>query len=150
MGMRKVSGITHATFQTTRHGLYYIERPDVYVSPGTTNHNKQQKKTFIIFGITFQHVEVPEEEQQQQQAYHQNLQQVRQAAQQVTSPTNSNNYNDNKVPVIHEGNEDDESDLDPTDIDMVMKQGFCSRAKAVKALRTHEDIVDAVMALRVE
>mmetsp|Transcript_19187 Transcript_19187/g.29235 ORF Transcript_19187/g.29235 Transcript_19187/m.29235 type:complete len:349 (-) Transcript_19187:124-1170(-) len=151
MGMRKVSGITHATFQTSYHGLFYIERPDVYTSASNTRQNTHNyKQTFIIFGVTYQQeADDSNEQQQQQQEHHQNLQQVRQAAQQVTSPSSPS------ISVIREEEEcdgelDDGSDLDPTDIDMVVKQGFCTRTKAIQALRTHEDIVDAVMALRIE
>lgn len=42
----------------------------------------------------------------------------------------------------------DEEGLDAKDIELVMNQGNCSRAKAVKALRENEnDVVNAIMEL---
>ena len=44
-----------------------------------------------------------------------------------------------------DGAEVDETGLDPDEIETVIAQANCSRAKAVKALRKHESIVDAIL-----
>ena len=45
------------------------------------------------------------------------------------------------------GDAPDESGLDPDEITTVMNQANCSRAKAVKALKKHKNIVDAILEL---
>ena len=45
------------------------------------------------------------------------------------------------------GEAPDESGLDPDEITTVMNQANCSRAKAVKALKKHKNIVDAILEL---
>ena len=51
---------------------------------------------------------------------------------------------ENKTSSAKEGAEDegevDASGLEDSDIDIVMKQGECSRAKAVKALKEHNGV----------
>jgi nascent polypeptide-associated complex subunit alpha len=41
----------------------------------------------------------------------------------------------------------DASGLDPDEIQTVVNQAYCSRARAVKALRKHQNIVDAILEL---
>ena len=41
----------------------------------------------------------------------------------------------------------DESGLDPDEITTVMNQANCSRPRAVKALKKHKNIVDAILEL---
>ena len=45
------------------------------------------------------------------------------------------------------GDAADEAGLDPDEITTVMSQAQCSRAKAVKALKKHKNIVDAILEL---
>ena len=45
------------------------------------------------------------------------------------------------------GDAADEGGLDPDEITTVMNQANCSRAKAVKALKKHKNIVDAILEL---
>ena len=54
---------------------------------------------------------------------------------------------DDDVPELTaaDGEEEDETGLDPDEIQTIMAQASCSRAKAVKALRKHTNIVDAIL-----
>ncbi len=45
------------------------------------------------------------------------------------------------------GAAEDETGLDAAEIDTIMSQANCSRAKAVKALKKHKNMVDAILEL---
>lgn len=130
LGMRPVSGIGRATFRVTGEGgeYYAIEGPDVYEKGGT----------YVVFGEARQGGGL------QQQAA---MQQAK-AAQQLQEDT--------EVPTVsgsaEGGDEGDEavneSGVEAKDIELVMSQASCSRAKAVTALKENDgDLVNAIMSL---
>ncbi len=49
------------------------------------------------------------------------------------------------APAIDESGPVDETGLDAEDIETVMAQASCSRAKAVRALKQHSNLVDAIL-----
>jgi len=52
------------------------------------------------------------------------------------------------APPEEEGDDEiDESGLDPDEIKTIMQQASCSRSRAVKALRKHKNLVDAILEL---
>ena len=126
LGMRPVSGVARVTLKTAGKGGYFaIEAPDVYEKNGT----------YVIFGEARQGGGL------QQQAA---MQQAK-AAQQLQDEI--------EVPTVEEAGDADESAVDESgveakDIELVMSQASCSRAKAVTALKENDgDLVNAIMSL---
>ncbi len=56
------------------------------------------------------------------------------------------NFQKNRT-LEEEAEDIDETDLDPDEIDTVMHQADCTRAQAVKALKKHRNMVDAIIDL---
>jgi len=144
LGMKPVSGILRVTVKKAKNILFVISRPDVFKSPASD--------TYIIFG----EAKIEDINQQAQQA----------AAQQYTAPTDTSAVSGaasgvgaissastagKAAPPVPEeeesGEKPDESGLDADEISTVMIQANCSRSKAVKALRKHNNIVDAILEL---
>jgi len=128
LGMKQVPGITRVTVKKAKNILFVISKPDVFKSPVSD--------TFIIFG------EAKIEDI--------NSQAVAAAAEQFKSPEEADVVDD--APVVEEANDDDDEDVDETGLDQdeiqtIINQANCSRAKAVKALRKNNNIVDAILEL---
>jgi len=138
LGMKPVSGIVRVTVKKAKNILFVISQPDVFKSPASD--------TYIIFG----EAKIEDINQQAQQA----------AAQQFNAPTDTSAASAAastasaasaaSAPRVEEddGSEKpDETGLDADEITTVMVQANCSRTKAVKALRKHNNIVDAILEL---
>ena len=126
LGMRPVSGVARVTLKTAGKGGYFaIERPDVFEKNGT----------YVIFGEARQGGGL------QQQAA---MQQAKAAAAL---------QDDVEVPTVEDAGDDadeavDDSGVEAKDIELVMSQASCSRAKAVAALKENDgDLVNAIMSL---
>merc|ERR1719223_2157243 len=108
--------------------LFVISRPDVHKSPTSD--------TYIVFG----EAKIEDLSAQAQAS----------AAQQFAAPADGA---DNASGAKAEEIEDDDGEVDETgveakDIELVMSQVSCSKAKAVKALKANNnDIVEAIMQL---
>merc|ERR1712186_60793 len=132
LGMKPLPGIVRVTVKKSMNILFVISNPDVHKSPNSD--------TYIIFG----EAKIEDLSAQAQAS----------AAQQFTQAPEvgaaSKEGSEDTVPKIEEVEEGDvdESGIEPKDIDLVISQVQCSRAKAVQALRNNNnDIVEAIMQL---
>mmetsp|Transcript_117112 Transcript_117112/g.203319 ORF Transcript_117112/g.203319 Transcript_117112/m.203319 type:complete len:192 (+) Transcript_117112:83-658(+) len=136
LGMKQVPGIVRVTVKKSKNILFVISKPDVYKSPSSD--------TYIVFG----EAKIEDLSAQAQAS----------AAQQFTSAPEASEAgaaaaaesSGPKVEEIEEGDdgEVDESGIEPKDIELVMSQVSCTRAKAVAALKANNnDIVEAIMQL---
>ena len=129
-GMRQVSGIVRMSVKKSNQVLFVITNPDVFKSPTSD--------TYVIFG------EAKTEDQSQMAAAAQQAAQAQQAAAAAAAQSPGA-----MEPVAEEAEEAaDEEGVEAKDIDLVMSQAGCSRAKAVKALKENDnDLVNAIMSL---
>ncbi|KAL7496998.1 hypothetical protein ACHAWT_005406 [Skeletonema menzelii] len=132
LGMRQVGGIVRMSVKKSNQVLFVITNPDVFKSPTAD--------TYVIFG------EAKTEDQSQMAAAAQAAQAQQAAAAAAAQAPSS------LEPVSEEpaGGEEpvDEEGVEAKDIDLVMSQAGCSKAKAVKALKENDnDLVNAIMSL---
>lgn len=127
LGLKLVPGVTRVTVRKSKNILFVINKPDVYKSP--------QGDTHIVFG------EARIEDLSQQAQV--------QAAEKFKEP--SKTVIEEKPEAVEIESEDDEVDatgIEEKDIELVVTQASVSRAKAIKALKKHDnDIVNAIMEL---
>ncbi|KAL7435216.1 hypothetical protein ACHAXM_004649 [Skeletonema potamos] len=139
LGMYPLSGIERATFKTGGQGGYFfIDNPDVYT----------MGKTYVIFGEARQGGNIQQQQaaMAQAQARAAMAQKQQQAAGMMPSVAEEG-VEVEELPDLTEENVD-ESGVDEKDINLVMSQASCSRAKAVKALKENDnDLVNAIMSL---
>lgn len=154
LGMRPVSNIARVTLKAAPgRGYFFIDRPDVFMSVGG------KADTYVIFG----------EAKQGGNGGFGNAAQAAQAqaamAQQQAAMAAANATGGDKgtmMPSVQEDDEDDvpeltneeggtavdEDGVEGKDIDLVMSQASCPRAKAVAALKENDgDLVNAIMSL---
>mmetsp|Transcript_14104 Transcript_14104/g.26386 ORF Transcript_14104/g.26386 Transcript_14104/m.26386 type:complete len:329 (+) Transcript_14104:109-1095(+) len=134
LGMKRVPGISQCTIKMGgRQGIFTISKPDVFEKNGS----------YVVFGEArqgggFPGARAPPSAQEQQA----------QAVQQLAA--NAGEAGVEEPPKIEEVEEEavDESGVEAKDIDLVISQAGCSRAKAVKALKDNDgDLVNAIMSL---
>jgi len=131
LGMKQVPGIVRVTVKKAKNILFVINKPDVFKSPASD--------TYIIFG----EAKIEDINSQQQVAAAEQFRDdggLSDLAGQTSKLTTEEPSDDDDEEV-------DETGLDKSEIDTVMQQAHCSKAKAVKALRKHKNIVDAILAL---
>ncbi|RHY34314.1 hypothetical protein DYB32_001297 [Aphanomyces invadans] len=122
LGLKQVNGIIRATIKKSQGVLFVISKPDVFKSSAS--------ETYVIFGEakiedTNNQPQVPQFDQEEAPA----------------AETKAVAADDDET-------EDDESGVDPKDIQLVMTQSNVSRAKAVAALKSNDnDVVNAIMEL---
>ncbi|CAJ1423145.1 unnamed protein product [Effrenium voratum] len=127
LGMKPVPGITRVTVKKSKNILFVIANPDV--------HKAQSSDTYIVFG----EAKVEDLSAQAQANAAQQFTQgpgigAKEADATATSAV---------IEEVEEGEVDD-SGVEQKDIDLVMNQVSCSRAKAVAALKNNKnDIVEA-------
>ncbi|KAI0079902.1 nascent polypeptide-associated complex, alpha subunit [Panus rudis PR-1116 ss-1] len=140
LGLKKVPGITRVTLRRPKNILFVIAAPDVYKSPNSD--------VYIVFG------EAKVEDMNSAAGLG--------AASQLASGGGANIPNlqsagagagdddDDDIPELEAVEEEgpvDETGIEPKDIELVVQQVGCSRAKAVKALRdSGGDLINAIMA----
>jgi nascent polypeptide-associated complex subunit alpha len=136
LGMRPVPGIVRMSVKKSNQVLFVITNPDVYKSPTAD--------TYVIFG------EAKTEDQGQMAAAAAQAAQAQQAAAAVAAkqiPDISPPEPIAEEPAGAEASADEDG-VEGKDIDLVMSQAGCSRAKAVKALKENDnDLVNAIMSL---
>eukprot|EP00457_Paulinella_chromatophora_P009767 gb/GEZN01009840.1/.p1 GENE.gb/GEZN01009840.1/~~gb/GEZN01009840.1/.p1 ORF type:complete len:193 (+),score=49.95 gb/GEZN01009840.1/:325-903(+) len=127
LGMRQLEGITRCTVKKAKNILFVITKPDVFKSPVSD--------TYIIFG----EAKIEDINSQAQQS----------AAKQFEAPQMSASAAQPTTIEEDDGDDEDvdESGLDKDEISTIMTQASCGRGKAVKALRKHGNIVDAILEL---
>jgi nascent polypeptide-associated complex subunit alpha len=140
LGLKKVPGITRVTLRRPKNVLFVIASPEVYKSPNSD--------CYIVFG----EAKIEDMNSQAQLS----------AAQQLAagggggattleeSGAGAEDEDDDDIPDLEAPEEDgplDETGVDPKDIDLVMAQVNCSRAKAVRVLKeSGGDLINAIMA----
>ncbi|XP_071717780.1 nascent polypeptide-associated complex subunit alpha-like protein 1 [Rutidosis leptorrhynchoides] len=127
LGMKPVPGVSRVTVKKSKNILFVISKPDVFKSPASD--------TYVIFG----EAKIEDLSSQLQS----------QAAEQFKAPNLSNVGSETEPTVTGQDDEDeDETGVEPKDIELVMTQAGVSRGKAVKALKAADgDIVSAIMEL---
>ncbi|TFJ86731.1 hypothetical protein NSK_001819 [Nannochloropsis salina CCMP1776] len=135
LGMKPLPGIARVTVKKSKNILFVIGQPDVYKSPFSD--------TYIVFG----EAKLEDLGAQAQSAA---------AAQFSREPTGmpqglgGGGGGGAGAPVVEEEGEVDETGVEAKDIELVMSQAACSRARAVGALKKNDgDIVNAIMELTV-
>lgn len=127
LGMKQVPGIVRVTVKKAKNVLFVISKPDVFKSPAS--------ETYIIFG------EAKIEDM---------------SGNPMSNPAKQfeaaeSNVAANQPPTIPEEDDNseevDDSGLDADEIQTVMTQANCSRAAAIKSLKKHKNIVDAILEL---
>ncbi|EIW51694.1 nascent polypeptide-associated complex alpha subunit [Trametes versicolor FP-101664 SS1] len=141
LGLKKVPGITRVTLRRPKNVLFVIASPDVYKSPNSD--------CYIVFG----EAKIEDMNSQAQLS----------AAQQLASGGGSSGVpnlegssidrepaDDDDIPELEAVEEDgnvDETGVDPKDIELVIQQVGCTRAKAVRVLKeSGGDLINAIMA----
>jgi len=127
MGLKPVAGINRVTIRKAKNFLLYIDNPEVMVSPGNEN-------SYVVFG------------EAKMQDFNQNL---------ANAEAGKFKKAEKPAETVKEANADEEEEneegVDADMIDMVVDHCKCSRAKAVKALKKHNnDSVNAILEISQE
>ncbi|THH18498.1 hypothetical protein EW146_g2506 [Bondarzewia mesenterica] len=123
LGLKKVPDITRVTLRRPKNFLFVIASPDVYKS--------QNSDCYIVFGEA-------KMEDMNAQAQLNAAQQLAQSGGAVSGLESSGAEEEGPI---------DETGVDPKDIELVMAQVNCSRAKAVRVLKeSGGDLINAIMA----
>ena len=129
LGMKPVQGIVRVTVKKSKNILFVISKPDVHKAPSSD--------TYVVFG----EAKIEDLGAQAQAS----------AAQSVTQDVGGAAAKEDSAPAAEEAGDDgevDETGIEPKDIELVVAQAQCSRAKAVAALNANNnDIVEAIMQL---
>lgn len=137
LGLKPVSGVMRLTIKRAKDTLFVITRPDVYKA---TNSD-----TFVAFG------EIKVEDLSASAAALENARKASaEEAAKVTEPVAEPEKKEEAAAEKPAEPEEpvDETGLSAQDIDLVVQQGKCTRAKAVEALRRNNgDIVNSIMEL---
>lgn len=134
LGMRPVPGILRVTVKKSKNVLFVINKPDVFKSPNAD--------TYVVFGEA-------KSEDLSSSSQAAAAKQFRQPQQEMAAAAAAS-----AVPAMPEVSEEtdeeaiDETGVEPKDIELVMSQAGCTRAKAVKALKENDgDLVNSIMSL---
>merc|ERR1740120_559346 len=132
LGMKPVPGIVRVTVKKSKNILFVISNADV--------HKAQNSDLYVVFG----EAKIEDLSANAQASAAQQF--TQQAAEgEEAAPAAAEGA---KVEEVEEDGEVDETGIEPKDIELVMSQVQCSRAKAVAALKANNnDIVEAIMVL---
>eukprot|EP00405_Crypthecodinium_cohnii_P000146 CAMPEP_0194763254 /NCGR_PEP_ID=MMETSP0323_2-20130528/18659_1 /TAXON_ID=2866 ORGANISM="Crypthecodinium cohnii, Strain Seligo" /NCGR_SAMPLE_ID=MMETSP0323_2 /ASSEMBLY_ACC=CAM_ASM_000346 /LENGTH=190 /DNA_ID=CAMNT_0039687613 /DNA_START=66 /DNA_END=638 /DNA_ORIENTATION=- len=135
LGMKPVPGIVRVTVKKSKNILFVIAHPDV--------HKAEKSDTYVVFG----EAKIEDLGAQAQAS----------AARQFAAGRGEEHTSElgaspapvaAKVEDVAEEEEVDEEGVEPKDIELVMTQGNCTRAAAVKALKANNnDMLEAIMSL---
>ncbi|EPQ58186.1 nascent polypeptide-associated complex, alpha subunit [Gloeophyllum trabeum ATCC 11539] len=136
LGLKKVPGITRVTLRRPKNVLFVLASPDVYKSPNSD--------CYIVFG----EAKIEDMNSQAQLSAAQQLASSGGGAPALEkSGAGEEAEDEDDIPELEAPEEVDETGVDPKDIDLVMAQVNCSRAKAVRALKdSGGDLINAIMA----
>ena len=142
LGMRPVPGVLRVTVKKSKNVLFVISKPDVFKSPNSD--------TYVVFGEA-------KSEDLSASSQAAAAKQFRQPAPGTADAAAAAEAMQRAAAVPDaEGGEAeaeadeviDETGVEPKDIELVMSQAACSRAKAVKALKENDgDLVNSIMSL---
>jgi len=130
MGLKAVPGITRVTVKKAKNILFVLSKPDVF---------KATSDTYVIFG----EAKIEDINSQAQEKAVEALAKTSAAVPAISQAAPAAK----PAPVEEDEGPVDETGLDPDEIQTVMTQANCTRAKAVKALRKTKNIVDAILEL---
>ncbi|KAK9691612.1 hypothetical protein RND81_09G207700 [Saponaria officinalis] len=127
LGMKPITGVSRVTVKKSKNILFVISKPDVFKSPTSD--------TYVIFG----EAKIEDLSSQLQS----------QAAEQFKTPDLSSVISKPETSAVANDDEDeDDTGVEPKDIELVMTQAGVSKGKAVRALKaSNGDIVTAIMDL---
>jgi len=140
LGLKKVPNITRVTLRRPKNVLFVLATPDVYKSPNSD--------CYIVFG----EAKIEDMNSQAQMSAAQQLASAGGAGAGTleTAGAGGDDDDDDDIPELEAPEDDgpvDETGVDSKDIDLVMAQVNCSRAKAVRVLReSGGDLINAIMA----
>ncbi|KAF8498351.1 NAC domain-containing protein [Gautieria morchelliformis] len=140
LGLKRVPSITRVTLRRPKNVLFVIATPDVYKSPNSD--------CYIVFG----EAKIEDINSQAQLSAQQLAQGAGPGSDPVVAPgaTGGGDDDDDEMPELEAPEEDgevDETGVDAKDIELVIQQVNCSRAKAVRALKdSGGDLINAIMA----
>jgi len=130
LGMKPVPGICRVTVKKSKNILFVIAKPDVHKAPTSD--------TYIVFG----EAKIEDLSAQAQASAAQQFAGSGDASEAVANTPAA------KVEEVEEDGDVDEEGIEPKDIELVVSQVQCTRAKAVSALKANNnDIVEAIMQL---
>jgi len=140
-----VAGITRVTLKKAKNILFVISKPEVYKSPASD--------TYVIFGeakiediaATAQAAAASQFSPEDAAKLVQSAAGAAGAAGSAATPAAAGSKGADAADDDSEAV--DESGLDADEINTIIAQANCSRAKAVKALRKNKNIVDAILEL---
>ncbi|KAF9227620.1 nascent polypeptide-associated complex, alpha subunit [Gyrodon lividus] len=142
LGLRKVPNITRVTLRRPKNVLFVLSAPDVYKSPNSD--------CYIVFG----EAKIEDMSSQAQLSAAQQLASGGGAGAGIPNLEHSGvaieGDDEDDIPNLEAPEDDgpvDETGVDPKDIELVMAQVNCSRAKAVRVLKeSGGDLINAIMA----
>jgi nascent polypeptide-associated complex subunit alpha len=137
LGLKKVPGITRVTLRRPKNVLFVLATPEVYKSPNSD--------CYIVFG----EAKIEDMNSQAQLSAAQQLASGN-APPSLEQSGADGDDDDDDIPELEAPEDDgpvDEAGVDPKDIDLVMQQVNCTRAKAVRVLKeSGGDLINAIMA----
>ncbi|KAL4067862.1 NAC domain-containing protein [Scleroderma yunnanense] len=141
LGLKKVPGITRVTLRRPKNVLFVLSSPEVYKSPNSD--------CYIVFG----EAKVEDMNTQAQLSAAQHIASSAAAANNTATLESAGatiEGDEDDIPELEAPEDEgpiDESGIDPKDIELVMNQVGCSRAKAVRVLKeSGGDLINAIMA----
>ncbi|KAJ7343609.1 NAC domain-containing protein [Mycena albidolilacea] len=138
LGLKKVPNITRVTLRRPKNVLFVLASPEVYKAPNSD--------CYIVFG------EAKIEDMTSQAQLSQQQQYSGGGAQNIENSgvAEEEDDDDDDIPELEAPDDDaalDETGVEAKDIELVMAQVNCSRAKAVRALKdSGGDLINAIMA----
>jgi len=139
LNMRPVPGVLRVTVKKSKNVLFVISKPDVFKSANSD--------TYIVFG------EAKSEDlgaAASQAAAAKQFRQPQSGAVPAAPAPVIEDEEEDDIPDLEFNGEDavDETGVEAKDIELVISQAGCSRAKAVKALKENDgDLVNSIMSL---
>ena len=141
LGMRPIPGVVRMSVKKSNQVLFVITQPDVFKSPNAD--------TYVIFG------EAKTEDSGQMAAAAAQAAQAQQAAAAAQTTKQKVQPEGMAAPPMEKVQEEPAEEapseiegVESKDIELVMSQAGCSRAKAIKALQENDcDLVNAIMSL---
>ncbi|TRM61859.1 NAC domain-containing protein [Schizophyllum amplum] len=138
LGLKRVDNITRVTLRRPKNMLFVLSNPDVYKSPNSD--------CYIVFGEA-------KVEDSNQSGFSAMQQQQGSALASNAPALESNGAEDDNddIPELEAAEEEegevDETGVEAKDIELVVQQVGCSRAKAVRVLKeSNGDLINAIMA----
>ncbi|KAJ7694237.1 NAC domain-containing protein [Mycena rosella] len=138
LGLKKVPNITRVTLRRPKNVLFVISAPDVYKAPNSD--------CYIVFG----EAKIEDMTSQAQMSAQQQYAGGGAQALENSGVAEEEDDDDDEIPELEAPEDDappDETGVEAKDIELVMAQVNCSRAKAVRALKdSGGDLINAIMA----